>query len=379
MPTTPITDPASGESLVGTEPQLEQQIAPGYWRQRLNLFTGRALTVSALDSEQTYRGGLLATLGQSVTAGTVTGLALTLNTNSADPVITVAPGYGITADGQDVVLNTTLKTNLSAITVIDPVTGEDLYTFHQSVGDPAPTLCVCRDSFCYSRWWRRSAGSCSTAAIFPPLSAAISAHPAGRTLRSTRSRTGRSPTLCGWSMCHGPAAFPRYPCLRPRRRPHGETAWPTPSSRLKRCWAPTTSCRGLWLGCRLPSSLSIRAWRGSASTAYTASQFITDSNSNIQVVKTGGTTSAGPAQPVWNIAWGGLTTDGGVTWTNSGLGWRPLFVDCSAVVRAGGLPRNRYVLPIAAFAAVRVAIRRSLRAGRFHHRPQQFHSGRAVR
>src|ERR1019366_2875257 len=30
---------------------------------------------------------------------------------------------------------------------------------------------------------------------------------------------------------------------------------------------------------------------------------------------------------------------------NTGLGWKPLFVDCSAVVRAGGLPRNRYVLP----------------------------------
>jgi hypothetical protein len=70
MPATPITNPVSGESLVGTEPQLLQQIDPG-WRRRINLFTGRALTDTALDNEQLYRGGLLATLGQSVTAGTV--------------------------------------------------------------------------------------------------------------------------------------------------------------------------------------------------------------------------------------------------------------------------------------------------------------------
>ncbi len=75
MPTTPITDPVSGESLVGTEPQLLQQVDPG-WRHRLNLFTGRALSDTALDNEQAYRGGLLATLGQSVSAGTVSGLAL---------------------------------------------------------------------------------------------------------------------------------------------------------------------------------------------------------------------------------------------------------------------------------------------------------------
>jgi len=83
MPATPILDPASGESLVGTEPQLHQQIDPGWWRQRLNLFTGRTLSVSALNSEQGYRGGLLATMGQLVTAGTVKGLALSIDQSGA--------------------------------------------------------------------------------------------------------------------------------------------------------------------------------------------------------------------------------------------------------------------------------------------------------
>src|SRR5664279_3757617 len=135
MPATPITDPVSGESLVGTEPQLRQQVDPGLWRQRLNLFTGRALSVSALDSEQQYRGGLLATLGQAVTAGTVSGLGLSLDLSGADPMLVVSPGYGITASGQEVVLNSTLKTHLSTLTVID-VSGNQRFNFHQSVGDP---------------------------------------------------------------------------------------------------------------------------------------------------------------------------------------------------------------------------------------------------
>ncbi len=84
------------------------------------------------------------------------------------------------------------------------------------------------------------------------------------------------------------------------------------------------------------------AW--AANTALAAGQFITDPNGYIQTVQTAGTTGA--TQPAsWSTKWGGLTTDGSVTWANSGLGWKPLFVDCNAVVRAGGLPRNRDVLP----------------------------------
>src|ERR1700735_5415629 len=109
MPATTITNPVSGESLVGTEPRLLQQVDPG-WRHRLNLFTGRALSDTALDSEQLYRGGLLAPSGLSVTAVIVSGLALTMDTSGADPVLAVSPGYGIGANGQDVVLNSPLKT-----------------------------------------------------------------------------------------------------------------------------------------------------------------------------------------------------------------------------------------------------------------------------
>jgi hypothetical protein len=117
MPATAINDPVGGESLVGTEPQLDQYTSETCWRERLNMFTGRTLSDTALDSEQLYRAGLLATLGQSVTAGTVKGLALSLDATGT--VLTLTPGYGIMATGEDVVLNTPIKTPIAALTVIN--------------------------------------------------------------------------------------------------------------------------------------------------------------------------------------------------------------------------------------------------------------------
>ena len=81
-----------------------------------------------------------------------------------------------------------------------------------------------------------------------------------------------------------------------------------------------------------------------ANTAFAAGQFITDPNGNIQLVSVAGT--SGASQPTtWNTVYGGSTTDNGITWINNGLAWKPLFIDCSAVVRAGGLPRRHNVLP----------------------------------
>ncbi len=342
MPATPITDPVTGESLVGTEPQLDQQVDPGNWRQRLNLYSGRALTVSALDSEQKYRGGLLQTMGQAVTPGTVTGLALTMNTSGPDPVFAVTPGYGITASGQDVVLNTTLKTPLSSLTVIDSVTGSDVCSFRQSVGDSTNTT---------------NAGIL----LLQPVVAQVS----GQLLDS-----GSQPAIVagnlGASCGQDPAeyAFEDWQIADAVRLvylpwPAGVPALPLPPSAPEATWrnrlayaifdaeallGPDDQLPWAMLG--LPVALIAFdpgiAWK--ASTAFTAGEFITDSNYNLQTVKTAGTSAA--TEPAsWNPAWGGTTTDGSITWVNSGLGWKPLFVDCSAVVRAGGLPRNRYVLP----------------------------------
>ena len=128
MPATPIANSALGESLLGIEPALLQQVDPG-WRFRLNLFTGRALTDTALDGEQAYRAGLLATLGQAVTPGIVKGLAFSIDSKPSDPVLTVTPGYGIAASGQDVNLARALQTKLSQLAVIDATSGQSIESF----------------------------------------------------------------------------------------------------------------------------------------------------------------------------------------------------------------------------------------------------------
>jgi len=61
-------------------------------------------------------------------------------------------------------------------------------------------------------------------------------------------------------------------------------------------------------------SPSVPDWN--ANTYYTTSYLIEDSNNNIQLVTTFGTTGA--TQPTWNATTGGTTTDGSVTWTNQG-------------------------------------------------------------
>src|ERR1035438_8944665 len=125
MSATLIPDALPGEDLLGIEPELLQQVDPG-WLHRLNLFSGRALTAPALQSEQLYRAGRLAVLGQCVTQGTVKGLELSADLSQADPVLQVAPGYGISATGEDVALLRTLRTKLGSLQVIDPQTGADL-------------------------------------------------------------------------------------------------------------------------------------------------------------------------------------------------------------------------------------------------------------
>ena len=72
MSTSPVTHPARGESLLSVDPQLLQQVDPG-WRRRMSLYAGRALTDTALTAEQGYRSGRLALLSQLVSPAWVRG------------------------------------------------------------------------------------------------------------------------------------------------------------------------------------------------------------------------------------------------------------------------------------------------------------------
>lgn len=57
-----------------------------------------------------------------------------------------------------------------------------------------------------------------------------------------------------------------------------------------------------------------------ATTAYTVGQTILDSNNNVEICTTAGT-SGGTEPATWATAIGGTTTDGGVTWTMAGGSW----------------------------------------------------------
>ncbi|MGB9152562.1 MAG: hypothetical protein WCD70_05695, partial [Alphaproteobacteria bacterium] len=347
MPATSITDPVTGESLVGIEPQLQQQVDPGWWRQRLNLYTGRTLTVDALDSEQFYRAGLLATLGQAVSAGTVSGLALTMNDTGPDPLFTITPGYGIMANGQDVVLNTALHTHLSSLTVIDPITGTDLYTFRQSVGDPTNStyagILLLQPVVAQVSGQQLDTGSLPTI-VSGNLGASCAQDPQEYAFEDWQIADAVRLVYLPWPAGVVNGTNLQLPPMQP------QATW---RNRLAYAIFNAEAYLGLddqlpWAMLGLPLALigfdPGIAW--AADTAYTANQYITDSNYNIQTVQTAGTSGATePTTAGWSTAWGGKTTDGSVTWVNSGLAWKPLFVDCNAVVRAGGLPRNRYMLP----------------------------------
>ena len=136
MSVTRIATVLPGESLLGIDPELLQQVDPG-WRRRLSLFTGRALTDTALKSEQQYRAGRLALLGQSVTPGAVRGLELSADLSVPDPALQVTPGYGLLATGEDVTLLQPLQTQLSTLPVIHPLTGVFLKSFHDFTADTA--------------------------------------------------------------------------------------------------------------------------------------------------------------------------------------------------------------------------------------------------
>lgn len=117
-----IRQPLPGESMVAIEPELLQTVDPG-WRHRMSLYTGRALTDLALTAEQGYRSGRIALLSQLVTRGIANGLEAAV-TSAGN--VRVNPGYGFTAQGEDVTLARQLQTTLDALLVVDGVTGADV-------------------------------------------------------------------------------------------------------------------------------------------------------------------------------------------------------------------------------------------------------------
>jgi hypothetical protein len=281
MSVTPIQKPLPGEDLLGIEPELLQQTDPG-WRRRLSLFTGRALSDTALRGEQEYRSGRLALLGQAVTPGTVLGLEISMDPTAADPVLQVAPGYGLLATGEDLTLLQPLQTKLSALTVLNLESGALPTTFDKFRADPAN---------------KNHAG----VFVLQPISADVN----GAQVDSGTGPievTGQLGTSCD----QDPELFAFEDWQTADGARLVLVAWPSLTAALQ-----------------LPATSPAATFRNRC--AYTVF--------NAEL-------SLGPDDTFpWQLAGVPLALVG------FDDGWKPLFLDRSSVVRSGGLRRRRYVLP----------------------------------
>ena len=100
MSITRINNPFAGEHVVGLTPQPAARVAD--WNRRLNLFSGRALSDTALTAEQEGRNGRVALAGQTVSAGVIAGLEVVLAREGDQDMLHIGPGYGIASSGEDV-------------------------------------------------------------------------------------------------------------------------------------------------------------------------------------------------------------------------------------------------------------------------------------
>ncbi len=115
----PIDDPVQGEQVLAVQPGIKRY-PKADWRQRLQYFSGRALTHTALRLEQLGRTGHLASLGQAVSPGVVQGLEPQAVPSSEGVLIEIAAGMGIAASGEIIHINRNQQVSLDAIRVYAP-------------------------------------------------------------------------------------------------------------------------------------------------------------------------------------------------------------------------------------------------------------------
>jgi len=115
----PIEDPVAGEQLIAVEPPIARY-PDADWRQRLEYFTGRALTHSALRLEQQGRAGHLATLGQALSPGVVTGLEVVAARLPEGVVLEISAGMGLAASGEIINCSRNHQVRLDDVQVYAP-------------------------------------------------------------------------------------------------------------------------------------------------------------------------------------------------------------------------------------------------------------------
>ncbi len=118
---TMIRDLLDGERLIGIYPPL---IPEGLtvWQRRPNLYTGRSLSAVALETEQREQAGRLTTRAQMVSRGVISGLEVDLTPDGlGHAALHLAPGSGLTAAGEDVVIPAALRLNVGDLPVYAPL------------------------------------------------------------------------------------------------------------------------------------------------------------------------------------------------------------------------------------------------------------------
>lgn len=107
-----IVTPTSGERIVGISPVMEPDVDSSA-RRRLNLFTGRALTDQALQTEQNSRSLHMSTWSRSVAPGVVSGLEVDVDRGT----LYLSSGTGLTAQGEDVTVPRPTQVRLDSVRV----------------------------------------------------------------------------------------------------------------------------------------------------------------------------------------------------------------------------------------------------------------------
>jgi hypothetical protein len=109
----PIPSPLAGEHVLAVAPRPAYPSVDAGWRRRTRMFAGRALDDQALSREQEARAGQLALLGQTLAPGVVVGLEVGFEATASGDFLRVAPGIGLVASGEDVVLGREVRVRLA--------------------------------------------------------------------------------------------------------------------------------------------------------------------------------------------------------------------------------------------------------------------------
>jgi hypothetical protein len=113
--------PVRGERVLAVSPELAVQVDDATWRRRPNFYPGRAVTPQALNAAQAERAGRIATGGQALAPGVVSGLEVTFDEDAeGQRLLQVSTGLGLTASGEDVRLTRPLRVVLDELELTGP-------------------------------------------------------------------------------------------------------------------------------------------------------------------------------------------------------------------------------------------------------------------